>query len=364
MVDQSQSTGKLPPNNGHKYPFLDIIPIAAAVWDLDGAFVRANEPACRLFGVAALEIQSAPSRWLNHIHRADADAYRMACDKLAAGDNAVSWEYSVVPKKAETKIWILETSRSLPSVDDAPRRIISTYSNVSDSIDRRVDCDAADQLGRLKDLIGAAIHEVRNNLQVIRGVFDLLTLEGGNSKGHQKITDRVDQTNRLLSDLSFYVKGPSGEADDIDTSFILDDLERRMNHELAKHAIRLRVVRRGPLVPARIGLAEFRTVIEKVLEFSCSTIPNGGELKIDSCLRKIEGERYLELAVSTAGEETIPVAASDVFRPFLAVGNQSLGISMTLAQEILRRHSGKIIFEKSNPTATKFRILLKPGKTL
>ncbi|HSQ19628.1 MAG TPA: hypothetical protein VLR92_04560, partial [Blastocatellia bacterium] len=92
--------------------------------------------------------------------------------------------------------------------------------------------------------------------------------------------------------------------------------------------------------------------------------PNGGELKIDSCLRKIDGERYLELAVSTAGEEAIPVEASDVFRPFLAVGNQSLGISMTLAQEILRRHSGKIIFEKSSPTATKFRILLKPGKTL
>ncbi|MBI2352210.1 MAG: hypothetical protein HYV00_12180 [Deltaproteobacteria bacterium] len=48
-----------------------------------------------------------------------------------------------------------------------------------------------------------------------------------------------------------------------------------------------------------------------------------------------------------------------MFRPFLRVNNHQVGLGITLAHQILRRHQGNILFQKENPQRGLFTILLK-----
>jgi nitrogen-specific signal transduction histidine kinase len=53
----------------------------------------------------------------------------------------------------------------------------------------------------------------------------------------------------------------------------------------------------------------------------------------------------------------------DVFRPFLNINGRRIGLSMAVAREILRRHSGKIVFSREQRNRAVFSIRLKMPST-
>jgi PAS domain S-box-containing protein len=362
MSARSQITGQLLSFKSKAYAFLDFIPSAIAVWSRDGLFCALNERTMRLTGYSTNEFQNTPSLWISRIHPLDTGAFLTARKRLEGGEDPVSCEYRFLPKGLHQERWLNETSRAIQTGDRENMGIISVYSDVSEFVALRQSKEDENRIGQVRQVIDGLTHEVTNNLQVIRGAFDSLSHGGVNSTARRVIEDHVEQTNKLMKELSEYFYRPSCEAIDSDPAVMLEELARRTKNDLLKDGIRLQVVHRGPLLPTRIDPAEFRKAFDKVLEFSRAFIPDGGELKIDAGLRKIEGERYLELTVSSTGKPCIPMQADDVFRPFLRVGEQSVGLSMILAQEILRRNDGKIVFEKSREKLATFRILLRTRK--
>jgi len=362
MPTRSQIRGQLLPFKSRAYAFLDFIPCAIAVWSLDGLFRAMNERTVRLTGYSTNEFQNTPSLWISRIHPLDTAAFLTARKRLESGEDPVSCEYRFLPKGLHQERWFNETCRTIQTGDRENMGIISVYSDVSELVALRQSKEDENRIGQVRQVIDGLTHEVTNNLQVIRGALDFLSRGGVNSTAHRVMEDHVEQANKLMKELSEYFYTPSCETIDSDPVVMLEELAQRMKNDLLKHGIRLQVVHRGPLLPTRIDPAEFRRAFDKVLEFSRALIPNGGELKIDASLRKIEGERYLELTVSSKGAACIPMEAEDVFRPFLRVGAQSVGLSMMLAQEILRRHDGKIVFETAHEKPATFRILLRTRK--
>jgi PAS domain S-box-containing protein len=344
--------------NSKANAFLDSIPCAIAVWGLDGLLCALNEQTVRLTGYSAKEVQKIPSFWSTRIHPSDASAFLTAHRRLESGEDSVSCEYRFFPKGQHQERWLNETARTITIDDRKNIGIISVYTDVSELVTLRRSKADENRVRQIRQVLDGLIHEVTNNLQAIRGAFDFLRLAGVDLKQQIVIQDRVEQTNKLIKELSEYFFKPDCETIDSDPAVMLQELAQRMKNDLHKQGIRLQVVQRGPLPQIRIDPTEFRKAIDNVLEFSRTLIPNGGELTIEASLRKIQGERYLELDVSSAGAVRISVSADDVFRPFLRVGRQSVGLSMTLAQEILRRHDGKIVFENSRQKTATFKILL------
>jgi signal transduction histidine kinase len=109
----------------------------------------------------------------------------------------------------------------------------------------------------------------------------------------------------------------------------------------------------------RIDSKQFRSALERVLEFSRALLPQGGELEVEVGLREIDGQRYVELQVASSSATSLQVEEKDVFRPFLRVNNFQVGLGIALAHQILRRHHGKIFFQKENPHRGLFTILLR-----
>jgi K+-sensing histidine kinase KdpD len=95
------------------------------------------------------------------------------------------------------------------------------------------------------------------------------------------------------------------------------------------------------------------------MEFSRALLPKGGELEIEAGLQEIGGERYVVLKVASSSATSLEVEEKDAFRPFLRVNNHQVGLGITLAHQILRRHQGNILFRKENPQRGLFTILLK-----
>ena len=347
----------LPLNYQAKY-FLDSIPCAIAIWRADGLVCVLNELTLRLTGYSAQEFQETPSSlWISRIHPSDASVFFAARKRLETGEDSVSCDYRFLPKGRHQERWLNETCRKFQNGGLENTEIISVYSDVSHVVALPAIIEAENRIGRVRQVIEQIGHEITNNLQVIRGTFDYFSRRGLGSKEHRQVEARIEQTSQLIEDLSEYFYLPACDAIDADPAVMLRELAHGTQNDLLRHGIRLEVVQQGPLLPTRIEPAEFRKAFDKIFEFMRVLIPNGGQLKIDACLRELEGEGFLELTISSPSTTCIPVEADNVFRPFLKIRGQSVGLSMIMAQEILRRHGGKIVFETA-PTAA-IRILLR-----
>jgi signal transduction histidine kinase len=87
-------------------------------------------------------------------------------------------------------------------------------------------------------------------------------------------------------------------------------------------------------------------------------LPNGGELRVQGSLREENSEKYLELKVSSLGDLPCRLKVSNIFRPFLRINGQSIGLSMVLARDILHRHDGKMFFKTESDREAVMTILL------
>jgi nitrogen-specific signal transduction histidine kinase len=114
-----------------------------------------------------------------------------------------------------------------------------------------------------------------------------------------------------------------------------------------------------PLLPELPLGAQFRNALKRVIEFSYALLPEGGELQIEAGLKLIRKSRYVEVRVVNVSPTFLDVEEKDVFRPYLTVNSYRVGLTMSLARQILRHHFGKIIFHKEQRNRGVFSILIK-----
>ena len=100
-------------------------------------------------------------------------------------------------------------------------------------------------------------------------------------------------------------------------------------------------------------------MLKRVVEFSLALLPHGGVMEISSGRRKIRDRQYIELKVASSSDTSLGLEERDVFQPFLQVNGYQVGLGIELAQQILRRHQGKIFFKKQTPQRGQFTILLR-----
>ena len=92
-------------------------------------------------------------------------------------------------------------------------------------------------------------------------------------------------------------------------------------------------------------------------------MPQGGEVKIETRFVAGDSGRELEILVVNASPSKLGMEEVDVFRPFLNINGRRVGLSMAVAREILRRHSGKIVFRREERNRGVFSIRLKMPST-
>ena len=83
------------------------------------------------------------------------------------------------------------------------------------------------------------------------------------------------------------------------------------------------------------------------------------DLKIEAGVKRIGQAFYIELRVINVSPSCLDIDEKEVFRPYLKVNEYRVGLTMVLARQILRRHYGRIIFQKEQRNRAVFSILIK-----
>jgi len=338
---------------------LDLLPCAIALWGLERRSCVLNYLAAQLTGFSAQDFHKDPSLWMNRIHVEDRDLVSYAWKKLRNGEKMVSCDYRFFPNGDKKEIWLRDVSVSYQNPHGDIEGIASTYTNISDLKATRRKKQKEDGAADIVGIIDGLVHEIQNNLQVISMGLDLLRLDRGTLPDREVVINGIERAKKSLRDLSEYFSPPETQFSTEDPAIILEELVRRTEKELDRQRIRVRMVRRGPLPMVRIDSKQFRSALERVLEFSRALLPQGGELEVEVGLREIDAQRYVELQMASSSATSLQVEEKDVFRPFLRVNNFQVGLGIALAHQILRRHHGKIFFQKENPHRGLFTILLR-----
>lgn len=334
---------------------LDVVPCAVAVWSPDRTVCRLNDEARRLTGFSDFEFQEDPSLWMRQIHGSDRALVSAAWEKLLGGSESISCDYRFSPKSSDKQIWLRELSRSHPDARSRVAAVTSTYINVTDLQTEVAKNQAAISAAELMCIVDGAVHETQNNLQIMRSALDLWRLSQGTLADPQPLIEGVEHISKSVGELREYCRLSDPDVSNVDLAVLIEeivDVSRRQG-------IRLRV--RGRICDAAIRLdrAQFRGVLEKIIEVSRILLAEGGELEIETEMKQSGLQRCVELRIVTSSSSAVTLDEKDVFQPFLRVNGRPIGLAMALAYEILRRHRGRIFFHKESPRRSVFQILLE-----
>ena len=336
-------------------PFLELLPFPAALWSYDRRACVFNHNTRRLLGFAESDFLPANFlfQWRDRIHPQDREKFETAWRRIESGEKSSSCRYRFYSKREDTQIPMQEFLFSSSTMTQPSQAVWSLYvedESTGDEVLERSD---------VRDLVGGLTHEIGNSLQAIRGEVDLLRLAGTLPQASAGAIFRgVEQIRALAGEVNEYLLPFSRERIWEDTATVIHEVVQSRRPLLAQRGIDVSADFNGPLPKLPLG-SQFRDAFARVIEFSSALLPQGGALKVEVGPKCIDDSLYVELRVINASPTHLGVEESDVFRPYLKVKDCSVGLTLAIAREILRRHFGKIIFRKEQRNRGVFSILIK-----
>ena len=339
---------------------LNSIPSPIAIWGGDRRWWTLNSAATRLTGFSGQDFHRNPTLWIEHVYSQDRASLLAAWDRLRDGEKKVSCEYRFFPKKSQSEIWLREVCEAWPDLGDATGAICSAYTDLSGSDGRKQTYyEEGKPRHPAKKLIRELTHAIQNSLQTIMSQIEILDLPATAPSEYHVIVNKVDEIGKFLSEANEYFSPVRTPFSVVDPLVVLRDLKRQAGKSLADQGIRVSMVCKDSLPDVFVDPQEFRNAVRQIIDFSLVLLPNGGEVVLDAGQKTINGKKFIELSVTCISGSSLTCEEEDVFQPFVRVNDQRVGLSMAIAQEILRRQRGHIIFRKENENRGVFTILME-----
>jgi signal transduction histidine kinase len=343
----------------HERDLIEILPHATALWTRGRNSCIFNAAARALLGVREHEITPETS-WVDHVHPQDRGRFCSALDRLQKGAGTVRIDYRFCPRPQGEPIFLTELT-SLYSGNGAAGAL-ETWSTFSEGAVNSTVSETWER-NRLRELLVGLNHDVSNNLQAIKGEVALLKIAGRISdQTCSAVNHGIANIKKLLMEMGEYVSPSPLELKLENPAVVFAEVLRESEKTLAQHRIGVSFVVHDPLPPLPMG-RQFRDALREVIQFSCALLPDGGEVKIAAGLMATEQGQEVEIRVENASASKLGMDEVDVFRPFLNINGRRIGLSMAVAREILRRHSGKIVFSREQRNRAVFSIRLKMPST-
>jgi PAS fold len=332
---------------------LEVIPYPVALWSLDRRSCIFNQQTRDLLGFTEDDFSANSSVWLERIHPQDRSAFLSAWAKLQAGEKKIYCNYRFLPKSQVTALRLREISVfDSHHASDAPG-IWSLYTN-----EPRIE-EALAGPYPLQKLLHGLTHDIGNNLQTISGELELSRWSGVlSAESAEAVSRAVNRIRTLAHEIEEYLFPSTHRPRTEDPASLLTEVIQSKEKEMAAYGIRTGMIVKEALPKVRLD-GRFDRALRDVIDFSRALLPEGGELKIEAGMRRQAGERYIELNIVSSSATSLQVDEKDVFRPFSNVNGYRLGLSMAVAQQILKRHYGEIVFRKEDSNRGVFCLLIR-----
>lgn len=337
---------------------LEFLPSPAALWSLDRHSCFFNDDARELLGFCEHDFKQDAALWLERIYPEDRKEFLRAWKSLQAGDTRVSSRYRFQPKNRTQVLCLREVSFLYGGSGAKKPNVWTVY------LEEVASESLFQGAGQVRNFVRGLTHEMGNNLQAIRGELDILRFSQAiPNDSAETIYRGINQVRRLVHEIEEYLFPSSVEPKTEDPASVLAEVIQSREKEMAAHGIRtgMKLKQSLPKVPLDL---QFGRALTNVIDFSRALLSKGGELNIEAGVCRQDGENYIELNIVSSSETSLQVEEGDVFRPFANVNGHRAGLSMAVAQQILRRHFGKIVFRKEQSNRGVFSLLIRVPSTV
>jgi signal transduction histidine kinase len=332
---------------------INFLPSPAALWSLDRHCCVFNDAARELLGFCEHDFNQDMALWLECIHPEDRKEFLRAWKSLQAGETRVSSRYRFQPKHQTQALWLREVSFLYGGSEAEKSDVWTLY------IEEVALENVFRGAGQVRNFVRGLTHEMGNNLQAIRGEVDILRFSQAVPKDSADTIYRgINQVRRLVHEINEYLFPSSMEPKTEDPASVLTEVIQSRQKEMAAHGIRTGMKLKESLPKVPLDL-QFGRALTDVIDFSRALLSKGGELNIEAGVCRQDGENYIELNIVSSSETSLQVEEGDVFRPFANVNGHRAGLSMAVAQQILKRHFGKIGFRKEQSNRGVFSLLIR-----
>jgi signal transduction histidine kinase len=198
----------------------------------------------------------------------------------------------------------------------------------------------AERLATIGKVAGGVAHELRNPLNVVKtSVYYLVNAKNAapeKIKTHlERIERQVGVADRVITALNDFARLPLPQLDRVDVEACLKDV-LEVNPMPSNIAVEWSLGSPPPAVMA--DRAQLQIVLSNLIRNARDAMPSGGTLRLGG--QKINDQ--VEVTVQDTGVGIPPESLSRVLEPLYSTKAKGMGLGLSIAHEILGRHSGTL----------------------
>ncbi len=237
-----------------------------------------------------------------------------------------------------------------------------------------LDTAAPRDLLILRDSVRTVIHEVNNQLGVIKNY--LLTLDSENDAAPSNqvemglIQDEIDRVGQLVERLGRESSDTASVPTDdpVDLNRIITDLDRLLSPSVFRPAnVKVKYQLAADLPPVQGECNALIQVFLNLFKNAVEAMPRGGNLRIHTACRRTnedQDRRQIIVTVSDTGPGLASAVPERFFKPGVTTKKSaSRGLGLAIVKDIIEQHEGTVFFQTQRGKGTTVVILLPIGHT-
>jgi two-component system sensor histidine kinase PilS (NtrC family) len=238
--------------------------------------------------------------------------------------------------------------------------VVAVFQDLTEvrAMERRVR--RSETLAEVGALAAGIAHELRNGLNPISGSVEVLQRElkpeGENAVLLDLIAKECGRLNRFVSDLLSYARERDLVVEPVDLEEHLGQLrESLLRDPRCGAGVRLVFEPSMPGLKVRADREQLRQVWLNLLNNALEAMAGHGTLTVRW---RCDGEHRAVVEVEDQGAGIAPEILPRVGEPFFTTKNGGTGLGVAIAQRIMERHGGALVFESTPGCGTIARVCL------
>ncbi len=214
------------------------------------------------------------------------------------------------------------------------------------------------RLADIGTLAATVAHELRNPLGVIHlAAYNLKRekTELNTNKHLTNIEKKVWEGNQIIDNLLSYARIKIPNYEEINIVHVLDECVNSIQGRFAEKGITIEKKYNGSLGSLEADPNQIREIFMNILNNACQSFPgNNGKVEV-------RGERGPEMVKISVADHGVGIAQEDmdkIFEPFFTRKSKGTGLGLTICNELVNLHQGKIEIGSDIGKGTTVSILL------
>lgn len=271
-------------------------------------------------------------------------------DNRYNGETITEAKLKLLTQIATQGSWVIENSRLFNKLLESNRELLSTKEQLIQS----------EKLAALGELSAEVAHEIKNPLVSIGGFARRLmekaqTISLANEEDIKATIDysniimtEVGRLETLLKNILSYSSAEKLDLVKCEMNCIVKEVIESFEPVLYEKNVKINYDPADNQYEIYLDRFKIKQVLTNIFFNAIESMPNGGTIKITTCIEKFSDGREMVLIKAEDDGGGIPQETfANIFNPFFTTKDSGTGLGLSISRRIVESHNGKIHVENN-----------------